>query len=811
MNLKTLFGPAGTRAAAAAALVVSWLLVPSPVAGQDVTPRVPVADVRVVGLERLTEAQILAQIGITPGDSITGRELLEAQQRLFGTGQFSDIQVFSEGDPDDPAAPVVLRFEVDERPLLRSVSFSGLERISGSAVRDSVGLRSGAPLDPAEVHEAEYLIRSMLGRKGYQVRRLEAVLEPVEDATGEVRLVFEVEEGRRVAIADVAFEGNQAFSDDRLEDVIGSRSEGFFWFRTGTYDEVRLQADLRGALPQFYAERGYIDFAVTGDSLVVDPQTGKGRLVIRVDEGPQYRLADFSIRGNRVFPTADLRRYFEERRSGLLSGLGLGSAAVGDSVFNAVAFETAALEVGNLYANQGYVRSNVMPIVERLPATDEDGRPAVRAAWEIIEGSPAYISRVAIEGNTYTHEDVIRQQLVTIPGDVYSQELVIQSYQRISALGFFETPLEQPGIRLNEQTGDIELTYRVKEKQTGSMSFGTTLGGYSGVAGFLGYDQPNLFGQAKSGHLRWEFGRYANNFEASYSDPSLAGSMYSGGVSVFNRRDRFISFAEGQRRQTGASLRFGIPVFDFRTRLSAGYSLSRTRYEDFDDDQTSSVFSLPPGVQSTVSLGLTRSTVDHPVFPTTGAQQTVELELNGGLLGGDGEFQKLLTSGTWWVPVGSLGGDAPGSQPIRLTLGLTAEAGMIAGDASRFPFDRFLMGGVQFGRPLRGYEEYTITPMGFVPEGSRDVQLVDRFGDAFLRLSAEYAMRLNDNISVGLFYDAGNVWRSPTEFNPTRLARGAGFGVMLVTPFGPLGLDYAYGFDRTDPGWQLHFKFGQGF
>jgi outer membrane protein insertion porin family len=136
---------------------------------------------------------------------------------------------------------------------------------------------------------------------------------------------------------------------------------------------------------------------------------------------------------------------------------------------------------------------------------------------------------------------------------------------------------------------------------------------------------------------------------------------------------------------------------------------------------------------------------------------------------------------------------------------------MIAGDASRFPFDRFLMGGVQFGRPLRGYEEYTITPQGFVPEGSSELQLVDRFGDAFLRLSAEYAMRLNDNISVGLFYDAGNVWRSPGEINPTRLARGAGFGVMLVTPFGPLGLDYAYGFDRTDPGWQLHFKFGQGF
>jgi outer membrane protein assembly factor BamA len=171
--------------------------------------------------------------------------------------------------------------------------------------------------------------------------------------------------------------------------------------------------------------------------------------------------------------------------------------------------------------------------------------------------------------------------------------------------------------------------------------------------------------------------------------------------------------------------------------------------------------------------------------------------------------------GAWYVPVGSLGGNAPNSSPVRFTLGLTAEAGAIFGDPSRFPFERFWMGGVQFGRPLRGYDETTVTPLGYLPECDRTTvscpQLTDRFGDAYVRLSAEYAMRLSDNISLGLFYDAGNVWREPGEINPTRLLRGAGVGVTLVTPFGPLGLDYAYGFDKAPPGWQLHFKFGQGF
>ncbi|HEX6559757.1 MAG TPA: BamA/TamA family outer membrane protein, partial [Longimicrobiales bacterium] len=108
-----------------------------------------------------------------------------------------------------------------------------------------------------------------------------------------------------------------------------------------------------------------------------------------------------------------------------------------------------------------------------------------------------------------------------------------------------------------------------------------------------------------------------------------------------------------------------------------------------------------------------------------------------------------------------------------------------------------------------GYEETTITPGGYF-DRSANIPLEQRFGDSYLRLSAEYAIRFNDNLSVSAFYDAGNVWRSPAEINPTRLFRGAGVGAMLVTPFGPIGLDYAYGFDKTRPSWQLHFKFGQG-
>jgi outer membrane protein insertion porin family len=241
-----------------------------------------------------------------------------------------------------------------------------------------------------------------------------------------------------------------------------------------------------------------------------------------------------------------------------------------------------------------------------------------------------------------------------------------------------------------------------------------------------------------------------------------------------------------------------------------GYSISRTSYEEFEEETAGTLFSLPPGVQSTVSLGLSRAALDHPLFPTVGTRTELNAEFNGGLLGGDGDFQKYTVSGEWYVPVGQFGGGGPGSRPIRLTLGLSAESGAIFGDASRFPFDRFWMGGVQFGQQLRGYDETSITPLGYYPERSGGITDIDRLGNAFFSLTAEYAIRLTGQISMSFFYDAGNVWRRPSEFDPTQLYRGAGVGISLVTPFGPLGLDYAYAFDRTVPGWQFHFRMGAG-
>lgn len=771
-------------------------------------PLVRIDSIAVTGNSRLSVATIVGTLGFQVGDEVTYREIQTGIKSLFSTGQFADVVVRAEGNPNEP---VTLILEVQERDLVRRVTISGLENASENTVRDTTGLLPNQPYSPLKILRAKEFIRAELAKKGIPFARIDERSEPVEDQPGMVNLFLDVTEGNRITVAEVTVLGNEALSDDEIRGSMETKEEGFLWFRSGKYDEEAFDQDLAQSVPSLYRSLGFLDFRILSDTLVVDPQTGKTRVEIQVSEGPQYRLDEFVVEGNRHFSTEEIERYFSQDQGGLLRSLGLGGSGGDEDYFDAQRFEDAILELRQAYNNEGYLYAQVEPWIEKLDVAEGE-EPAVRAGWLITEANPAYINTISISGNEYTHDRVIRERIYILPGDVYSQDRLLQSYQSISGLGFFEEPLPLPEIVPDEQTGDVDITFFVEERQTGSVNFGTAVGGGTGVSGFLGYDQPNLFGQAKQGHLRWDFGRYINSFTLSFTDPALWQTRIQGTLSLFSSRDRFFQFATGRRKREGFSLRFGFPVpWSLRTQFFLGYSLARTEYRLFSNVDDTSLFGLPPGTQSQFSIGITRNNLSHPIFPVAGSRQSWNTEFNGGILGGDGDFTRHLAEASWYVPVGQLGGTSPGTSPVRFTLGLHLRGGAVFGDVSNFPFDRFWMGGVQFGENLRGYDETSITPSGYYPERSRLISDIDRLGNAFLSTTAEFAMRISNNISLSTFLDAGNIWSNARNIDPTRLYRGAGLGVQLVTPFGPIGLDYAYGFDKTNPGWQLHFRMGPGF
>jgi len=769
--------------------------------------------VEVRGTQRVTPDAVRSSAGVRSGSTVNAQLVQDAIRRLMATGNFESVQVYVRGAEQGRGALVV---DVRERPFVSEVAFVGLRSVSGSTVRDSVGLRANAPLDPQRVAAAQRLTRDLLARRGIQLISIDTALAPAEN--GAYRLTFNVREGNRLTIADIDFTGNQAFSEEQLEDAMSVKEEGFWWFRGGRYDREAFEEDLRTSLPEFYGRHGYIDFAVVGDTLVVDPASGKARLVVEVQEGPQYRLGEFNVQGNSRFPSEALAEVFTTQRRSVL-GLPFGGTSEREAgeVFDQQAFSRAASDIEQQYRNEGYLYAQVIPSIERVPAAGGQP-PRVNATLSVSEQQPFYIRRVSFRGNTTTHESVIRERLWVVPGDVYNEQRVIQSYQAIAGLGFFEVPMPLPDISPDPQTGHVDIVFNIKEKQTGSVNFGTVFGGgpYGSTsgrfAGFLSYAQPNLFGQGKSASIRAEYGYGRSTLEAAYTDPSIRGGRNSGSVSVFRRGDRYVRLGNGRRLQTGASLQFGFPVpRSLRTRAFIGYSLSRTEYLSSEDDcslGSASIFCLPDATASSLSLSLTRDTKNHPLFPTQGTRQAVTVEQTGGPLGGDGNYQKLFVQSEWWVPTGRLGSSP---RAPTMALGLSARTGAIFGDVDRFPFERFYVGGVMFGQPLRGYQESTIGPRGYNAQCNNSLEL-NCLGDAFFTVSGEYALRLTDALSVSAFADAGNVFGSVGEFNTSQLYRGAGVGATLVTPFlGAIGIDAAYGFDRPDPGWEIHFKLGNQF
>jgi outer membrane protein insertion porin family len=288
-----------------------------------------------------------------------------------------------------------------------------------------------------------------------RLRSIEHRLEPVPGVEGEYRLVFDVVEGERVAVAEIVFDGNEAFSQRDLERAMQTRGRASSGSGPGCSTRRRSGPTCARTCRISMAAMAIIDFTMLGDTLIVDPETGKARIEIQVDGGgavpaggvrhprqpavPHGRPATLlrSAAGGSAGGDRDRR----DRRRG-------GSGRRADARVQPVALQPGDGRCPQAYRNQGYLYSQVCR--SWSGRARRTGEPAVRVGWEIVENDPAYINRVHIVGNTYTHENVIRDRIFVLPGDVYSEDLLIQSYRSIMGLGFFESPLPTPRMEPTE-------------------------------------------------------------------------------------------------------------------------------------------------------------------------------------------------------------------------------------------------------------------------------------------------------------------------------------------------------------------------
>ncbi len=799
-------------------LAVSALVCASgQLAAQDVTSGACATPetIDVTGNSRVETAAIHSTAGLTAGAQLSTRDVSRAIKALYATGNFDDVQLLCRVSADGKGTLIV---QVKERPVLAGYSVVGPRRVSPKDVKERLAFIPGAPVDPGTISKAVERADSLYQSKGYYLAH---VTIDSTVAAGKLQLTFRVDEGRRLAISGIRINGNRNVSDARIVSAMSTKPEGFFWFRSGEFDDEKYATDLSERIPELYGSRGYIDLRILKDTLIVDRERGKALIDITVDEGPRYVVGNFEVVGNRRFSTEQINLFYPfakevtpvTRRAVSLIRR---SYIPPPNTFDQTRWDAAEQKLVEAYNDEGYIYAQIRPVTERQPGTDSVRKVNLR--WEIDERSPAIVNRIEIGGNDYTYESCIREQIVLAPGQVFNRNYLIRSYQNIANLNFFESPMPAPETKPSGDEGDVDVIFNVKEKRTGNVNFGASMGQGTGLGGFIGLDQPNLFGRCKRAQIQWQFGRYINDFNGTYSDPNMRQSRISGAFTGYHTRSRYTIADLGEARRTGGEVQLGFPVPNsLYTRIYLSYGGEAVKYSG-----GGLLGSVSNGCQncfrSTLGLTGTHDTRIGLPFATEGGFQSISSQFNGGPLGGTAAFQRYTTEIRSYAPIGHIGGSVLGGQPMVFVVGLSTRAGAIFGDTGPFFYSQaFTLGGTQYGQPLRGYSEFAITPSGFDPTAEETQAKRASFGNAYFLSTAELGLRVSQSVYLNTFFEGGNVWNHPREFDPTRLFRSAGFGVSTISPLGPLGIDLGYGFDRTDalgnpaPGWKLHFKLGQFF
>lgn len=771
---------APARIAARTARILSLCVVITTLAAASVRAQddgLRIADVEIEGARTIDPQRVRALSGLSRGGSLTPRVMRQAIQALWDTRLFNDIEIRTRTAGSDAVVVVVIR----EAPVISSIGFEGLDGVKKGDLESEMGIRPGDRLVDSRRRQAELDAEEYYRTRGYYLA--DVSVRPDDVGADSTSVTVVVEEGRKVAIKDIRFTGNEAASQKQLRKALETKRAGFWFWQDGEFDEAKWRVDLTQKLPEFYGERGYLDMRVVSDSMAVDETRGTIQLIVNVEEGQQYRVGDVTIEGNTRFSRADLRELLQ-----LSAG----------AVFNTKAVQETQAELLNLYADDGFIYAQVQPVQRVRPDTS-----LVDLAWQIREGGPAHVQRVAIEGNTVTHESVVRRHIFIQPGERFRRTDVRNSLLALEGLGFFEPGIIPTTKVVDQETGDIDLTFEVTERRTGSLSLGAAVGGGTGLSGFIGYEQPNLFGRARSGRIRWEFGARNNNIELGYTEPVFLGTRTSASFSFFDFDRRFTNQAFRQDA-IGGSVRFGTPLpFDNASRFFYGYKWQRVDLEatDGNDEQFDELY---PRTESSVTLGLTRDTRLPRRHPIQGARHSLSLDLAGGPLGGNVGFQKYEFESSWFAPTFN----------ERTTLNLSLKAGGIHATGFVPITEQFVLGGVQFpAEGLRGYRENCV---GVRNAGApRGISCGSDRGNGFLLMTAEHFFKISDTVYASVFYDAGDVFSEFRNVTFSDLKRGAGIGISVELPgVGPLGLDYGYGFDRVDfngnpdPGWELHFRFG---
>jgi outer membrane protein insertion porin family len=731
----------------------------------------------VEGLKTLSEETLLYYLGLEVGKPVRQEELNRNIQSLWGRELIDDIKITSEPLDDG----VKLNIQITERPILRSIDYKGLKKISQTDIRDKVvseriGVREGTPLQYGELNRLKTLIEGMYRDKGYRFAEVTYKIEPVSG--NDVRAVFTVDEGDRVRIENIDFEGNTVYSDFRLHLAMKKTKETgplSRMLKHDIYNPATLAADL-DKVKDLYKKQGYKNVLLGEPEVEVkaehpdaeSPKDQKRRiyLTIPLEEGERWKFGEITIEGNKVYSDQALLRVFRNK-----PGTWLRSNLIDDGVKS----------INDLYNNTGYMFARVES--EIVEAKDNVANVVIH----VDEGEQFKVGRMEFKGNTRTKDKVLRRELRVQEGFVMNVGALRSSVYKINQLGYFQLDKEDP-VKIDVQADkkEVNLTFVGEEADRTELQFG---GGWSEFDGFFGQFSirtQNFLGRGETVSASFQSGKYRNLFDLSYFVPWFLDRPQTVGIRAFDSELDYGIFGTNDfvQKQKGGSLTYGRNLGLFQS-ASITYTLAA-----LNDRQTLLIDNQPVTVAQDVTSSSLRpawsyNSVDSQFEPTRGMRLNGSLEYAGGLLGGGYDFVRPEASFSLFKPLDKY--------PTHQVLGVNVEGGYIRpyGGSQLTVFEYYVLGGEQ---SIRGFARRSLFPRDDDGNLIRDSTGAVLGGDRYLQANLEYHILAGGPFRVILFGDAANTWAPGQSVDLGSLRYTAGLELRILVPvFGaPLRFIYAF-------------------
>ena len=729
-------------------------------------------DVKITGTRRIENDTILNYTGLKIGQTVTESDLDRASKTLFATGLFSDVSVKMKNG----AATI----DVQENPIVHEVFFEGNKALEDDILKTEVQLKPRAVYTKSKLQKDADRLLAVYKRNG----RFAATVEPkiIKQDQNRVDVVFEINEGEKAYVREITFEGNQAFSEDTLEDKMMTQEKAWYRFlsNTDTYDADRFKYD-QELLRRFYLEHGYLDFKVVDAIAELMPDKEGFILTLKLDEGEPYIVTkqDLQVNLPDYKDSVRLEKYLEQDT---------------DRKLDITKVESTVDALTEKFLNDGFAFADVEPDI--IPnATDH----TATIVYRVTEGSKVFIRRINIKGNTRTQDKVIRREFRIKEGDAYNASLLRKSKQNVTDLDYFSTvDMDTDPVPMNPSLADVNMT--VAEKSTGAFNIGIGWSSYDGMMFETGIQERNILGTGKIASFDVMLSQKETQYTIGLTDPYFLGYNMTAGIDLFrNTRDNEDSSSYSYKT-IGGTVRLGWHYTD-ALRQVVRYTLRQDEIYDIDSDAALSIKEQKgKTVVSMIGQDLIYDKRDSKINPTTGYYTSFTTDLAG--LGGDTKFFRIDGTAIKYFPVVE-----------DVVFSLRADGGYIWGIGGKDLRinDRYFLG----DRSLRGFEYGGV--------GARDKASDDALGgDWYATASAELTFPIGLPKEMGikgkLFTDAGLIGK-PDDYDAAtmdysnRLRAAVGTGIEWSSPMGVINFDFSYAFAKEDYDKTRVFRlnFGKGF